>query len=253
MNVGLQLYTLRKMAADNFVDMLQKVANIGYQGVEFAGYGGLSINELKHVLNELGLQAVSAHISLEELLKDDAPLEDALSLGLSYVICPWLPKMKRQHIDDYRAIAKKLKMVAEKYARHGLVVGYHNHAFEFESQSDDGSSGLEIILNEAPSLQAELDVYWLEYAGKSAVDYITRYAGRCEVIHIKDMADDEDKSFAEVGAGTMNIPAIIEAANHSGTKWMFVEQDVCKKDPLQSVTESFDYLLRLGVVGGENF
>ena len=54
MNVGLQLYTLRKMAADNFVDMLQKVAAIGYQGVEFAGYGGLSINELKNVLNELG-------------------------------------------------------------------------------------------------------------------------------------------------------------------------------------------------------
>ncbi len=247
-NVGLQLYTLREMAVNNFVDVLQKVAKIGYQGVEFAGYGGLPIHELKHVLTELGLQPVSSHISFDDLIKDDAPLEEAVSLGLSYVICPWLPDFRRENIDDYRIIAEELKIIAAKYARHGIAVGYHHHAFEFEKYTKEGWSGLEVILNEAPNLQAELDVYWLEYAGKSAIDYIARYAGRCDVIHIKDMADDEDRSFAEVGAGTMNIPAIIEAASHSGTKWLFVEQDVCKKDPLQSVTESFEYLKNKGLL-----
>ena len=70
MGIGLQLYTLRDETAVDFAGTLRKVAELGYEGVEFAGYGGLSAAEMQELLQETGLQAVGSHVGLDRLRED---------------------------------------------------------------------------------------------------------------------------------------------------------------------------------------
>lgn len=249
-NVGLQLYTVREYLDQDFIGTLKKVAAIGYRSVEFAGYGGLSAAELRNVVTDLGLAPVSSHLSMDLLSQTEETIDYALELGLSYVVCPWLPKADRKSIDDYRRVGEKLAGLGAIYAEHGLTLCYHNHDFEFQLQRDDGLSGFDTLYESAPAhtLQAEFDVYWMERSNLKAVDYLLRYADRCPLVHIKDMSKDPDRAFAEVGSGILPIAEIIDVADRCGTKWFFVEQDVCKGDPLQSVKTSFNYLHQIGII-----
>ena len=137
-------------------------------------------------------------------------------------------------------MAGKLNKIGEKCKKRGLQLCYHNHAHEFKIY--DGKAGLDILYSETDPVlvKAEFDVYWIQYAGVSPIDYIKKHSDRCELIHLKDMA--EDRSFAEVGNGTMDIKSIIETAKKCGAKGFIVEQDQCKRKPLESVKMSVDYL-----------
>ena len=65
---NLQLYSVKHTLDDDFEGTLRAISDMGYDGVEFAGnYGGLTGAELNEFLESVGLTAVSAHISLEEL------------------------------------------------------------------------------------------------------------------------------------------------------------------------------------------
>lgn len=97
------------------------------------------------------------------------------------------------------------------------------------------------------TLRDELDTYWVKHGGEEPVDYIRKYKGRVPLLHLKDMADDADRSFAEIGEGILDIPAICAAAEDAGTQWLIVEQDVCKKSPIESVKLSLENLKKMGM------
>ena len=55
--VGVQLYSVRKRCEEDLVGTLKAIKEMGYAGVEFAGYYGKSANELKAIRGDLGLVA----------------------------------------------------------------------------------------------------------------------------------------------------------------------------------------------------
>jgi len=244
--IGLQLYTLRDALAENFRVGLRRVSALGYQGVEFAGYGGLEAEELGMLTRALGLSPVSSHVSIDQL---DAHLADeldyAVTAGLAHVVCPWLPAARRANAGEYRATARLLNEIGVACQARGLQFGYHNHAVELETQVGNVPA-LEFLLAETdPALvNIEFDVYWIQYAGMSPSDWIQRYAGRCPLLHIKDM-DPNDRSFREVGQGSLDMKAIVAAARTADSSWLFVEQDECRQNPWVSVTQSLAYLQAL--------
>lgn len=65
--LAVQLYTVREEASRNFIGTLEKVAQLGYEGVEFAGFFDTPAEVLKGHLERLGLTAVGSHTSLEDL------------------------------------------------------------------------------------------------------------------------------------------------------------------------------------------
>ncbi|TMF49984.1 MAG: sugar phosphate isomerase/epimerase, partial [Chloroflexi bacterium] len=73
MQVALELYTVRDETARDFAGTLRRVAQIGYRGVEFAGYGNLTAQEMSALLAETGLLPVSTHLGLDAL--QDSQLE----------------------------------------------------------------------------------------------------------------------------------------------------------------------------------
>lgn len=246
--VALQLYTLRNETAKDFIGVLKKVAELGYAGVEFAGYGGLSAEELRKVLDDLGLKAAGTHVGIDLVEKDiDGIIDYNLTIGNTNIIVPWMPEDRRRSGDAWKTTAALLDGLGEKCRARGVTFGYHNHAFEFETF--DGIYGMDILLgNSGPdNLKCELDLYWVKRAGLDPVEYLKKVGSRCNLIHMKDMADDAEKSFAEVGTGTMDIDGIAETGKALGVQWFIVEQDVCKRPALESVKISIDNLKAKGL------
>lgn len=244
--VAVQLYTLRDETAKDFVGVLEKVAQIGYTGVEFAGYGDMTAVQMKGHLDRLGLKAAGSHVGLD-LLKNklDEVIEYNLEIGNKYLVCPWA---KFETKEEWIEFAHFLNSVGEKCKVKGLQVGYHNHAHEFISY--DGEYALDIIFRETdPELVvAEIDTYWVQHAGIDPVGYIKKYAGRLPLVHQKDMEAGEAKGFTEVGNGIMDIKAIYNTSKDLGAQWFIVEQDKCNRPQIESVTISFENLKKMGLI-----
>jgi sugar phosphate isomerase/epimerase len=241
------MYTLRNESARDFTGTLREVAKIGYAGVEFAGTGGLSPSELRQLLADLSLRVAGSHTGLEILEKNpNAALDYNQEIGNRYIVCPWLPENRRQSADDYRAMAELLNRVGAACKERGMQLCYHNHDFEF--RQFDGRYGLDILLGAAdPELvKAELDTYWVKKAGVDPAAYLRQHAGRCPLVHLKDMTADASRTFAEVGEGSMDWPAIFTTAEAGGATWYVVEQDTCRRAPLESVAISLRNLQSMG-------
>lgn len=243
--IALQLYTLRDEMDKDFTSILRKVSEIGYAGVEFAGYGNLEAKELKSLLDELGLKSAGSHVG-PELLKNnlDEVIEFNKIIGTSYIV---FPHANYESKEDYVEMAKFLNETGKKVRENGMEFCYHNHSFEFTKYDDEYALDMLYRLTEPENLQVELDTYWAAFAGLSPVDYIKKYSGRIPLIHLKDMEDSESREFAEVGEGTMDIKGITDAGASAGTKWFIVEQDKCKRPALECVKTSFDNLKKMGL------
>lgn len=244
--IALQMYTLREDAQQDFIGTLRKVAALGYGAVELAGMGGMTAEQLRPALDELGLKVSGAHIALNRLEGElDAVIAEMKTLGGRYVICPFLPPDRRPDGAGYRTLAQTLSEIGRTVQQHGLQMAYHNH--DFELQRFDGATGLEIMRdNSDPALLAfELDMYWVAYAGMDPLAVLKSFAGRVPLVHLKDMKAG-NRVFAEVGSGTLDIPAIIATAEQAGAEWFIVEQDRCERPALESVKMSIEYLRSIG-------
>ncbi|MDN4524010.1 sugar phosphate isomerase/epimerase family protein [Fictibacillus fluitans] len=243
--VALQMYTLRNETEKDFVGTLKKVAEIGYEGVEFAGYGGLEAAELKKVLDDLGLKAASSHVPLTTLESElSSVIEYQQAIGNKHIVCPFLPPERRSE-QDYRDLVSILNNVGEACSKEGLSFAYHNHDFELQPLSD-GRRPLDLLLEETNHdwVKAEFDVYWLTKAGEDPVKWLEKYQGRTPLVHLKDMTTDSEKFFAELGTGGVDLSGILNKGEASQVDWWVVEQDQSRRSPLESIEISFKYLTK---------
>lgn len=259
--IGIQLFTLREQLLKDVQGTIAQVAKIGYQQVEtFYGYPGanaakefwgLDAKAFKSLLKANNLSSPAGHYNCTAFLTDGgedvlkAQIETAAIVGQKYFIIPGLPTNIRQNgtLDDYKNMAAKFNRAAELSKAHGLKLGYHNHNFEFKDQGN-GNTGYHILLKETdPALVSfELDLFWAINAGLDPVKMFRENPGRFRMWHVKDM-DSADKSvYTEVGTGIIPFKAIFAEAKLSGMEYLFIEQDVIKIDPYQSISESLNYV-----------
>jgi sugar phosphate isomerase/epimerase len=242
------MYTLREETKEDFVGTLGKVAELGYKAVEFAGYGGISAKEMKSVLDGLGLAAPSSHVGIQLLENElQRQIEYGLEIGLKYIICPWLDQKILKEEESFKRLMEQFARIGEEVTRSGLQFGYHNHAFEFEQVN--GQPILDRMYQAVSSelMKAELDLYWVKKGGYDPKAYLLAYKGRTPLIHVKDMADDAEGTFAEVGYGIIDYKPIFEVAEEAGVEYYIVEQDRCQRPALESVRMSIEYLKSIGI------
>ncbi len=245
--IAVQLYTVRDDAARDFSGTLAKVAEIGYAGVEIAGYNGMSVRALKARLDDLHLFVAGSHIAIDRLENEMAAVVDEnLTLGNRYVVVPYLGDDRRQGADGYKKTAAQLNAFGETLQSYGLTLCYHNHDFEFQTL-DNGQIGLDILLDntDATLVKAEVDTFWVLQGGQDPVAFVRKHTGRVPLMHLKDR-DPSDKSFAPVGTGDLPTDELIAAASEIGTEYLIVEQDVCKQPPIESITLSYNNLKARG-------
>ena len=239
---GLQLYTIRELMGNDVPPALALVAGVGYRHVEFAGYFGHPAGELRLMLDDMGLTAPAAHVSLEDMAENqDAAIESALTLGHRYLVVPWLSPESRATLDGYYRLAEQLNALGEACNRAGLRFAYHNHDFEFELT--DGGVPYDVLLDGTdPALvEFELDLYWIRAGGRSELEYFERYPGRFTLWHVKDM--DTRGEMADVGDGVIDFAALLDR-DDTGVRYAFVERDD-SPDPESTIRRSYAALARM--------
>jgi len=239
--IALQLYTVRRLAADDLAGTLSAVGAAGYRSVEVAGLPDTRPTELARLLDDAGLSVIASHESIDSLRGDWESVADRLAtIGCERAIVPWLPEGERQTIDGVRRFAADVASVAGDLAGRGIRVGYHNHAFEFAPLA--GTTVWAILLAELPvEVELELDVYWAAVGGRDPVAEIEATADRLRLLHMKDRAPGADRHDAPPGEGDLPFPAIVTAARTAGIEWYVVEQDE-PRDALADITRARRYL-----------
>ncbi len=240
--IGLQLYTVRSLMAEDVAGTLDAVAAIGYQEVEFAGYFGHAPAEVRGWLDSAGLSSPAAHVGMEELEGAglEAAIETASMLGQRWLVLPWIPEDMRT-TDGYRTLADMLNAAGETATAANFRVAYHNHAFEFDTVDDDGTTGFSLLLEHLdPALaDLEIDFHWSAAAGVDSAALLRDNPGRFPLCHVKDLT--ADGRMADVGAGEIDWAALFALSDTAGLRHYFVEHDQ-PGDPLASIEASYRYL-----------
>ncbi|MGZ7443842.1 sugar phosphate isomerase/epimerase family protein [Paenibacillus sp. TH7-28] len=250
--VGLQLYTVRDHLERDFEGTLRKVAQLGYKGVEFAGFYGRTVEQVQQILQETGLVAVGAHTAYDRL---KAALEEEIAfnkaIGNRYIVVPYLSEEDRNRWPE---VIEDLKKFGERCKQEEMILCYHNHDFEL-TQSLNGKPVLDAIYEQVPAslLQMELDSCWVAFAGADPLAYIATYRDRLPLVHWKDVAKKPDGSpeTVELGRGEVAVAAIGDAAIGAGVEWLIVEQDHCAGDSLESIAVSMDWVRAYAEKGGK--
>lgn len=241
LRLALELYTVRRETAGDFAGTVRKVAEMGYPAVEFAGYGGLSAVEMAALLAETGMEAAATHVGIDTLTSNlDGEIDYCISIGCRYLVVPGLSPNDRH---DPEALASRFNRLGQRCRQRGIIFGYHNHDWEFAGQAGDRFLDRLLDATSPDLVVLELDVYWAAYAGVDPVAVLRRYQDRIPLVHLKDMSTE--RRFAEVGEGTLDIPAICIAAADAGTQWYIVENDEPRIPPLESARVSLENLHRM--------
>ena len=256
-NIGVQLYTVRDLMKEDFDGTIAKVAQVGYKEVEFAGYFGRTAQQVKDVLQKNGLSAPSTHVQYDELdEKFPSVIEFSKTVGMDYIICPWIPEELRKSPDIWKQASDKFNKCGEQTKKAGIQFGYHNHWFEF--LPTNGKLPYDELLKDCnPDLvKMEMDLCWAVAAGADPVKYFEKYPGRFPLVHVKDLKTKpkitsggaqnygDTVDLTEVGSGIIDWKRIFAHSQQAGIKHYIVEHDH-PKQPIESITKSYQYLENL--------
>lgn len=252
-SIAVQLYTLREFTrtATDIATTLKRVREIGYSAVQLSALGPIDPKELKAILDGEGLTVAATHVSIERLTKELPAVVEEHQLW----DCPltaiggFFPGKDCDKAALWDKFIADFSPLAEQSASLGLQLGYHNHSHEL-IRTDRGPRPFDLLFASLPaSVWYEIDTYWITHGGGDPIDWIKKVAGKIPAIHLKDMRiDNESKQFmAEVGEGNLNFPGILKAAKDAGVKWFIVEQDICYRDPFDSLATSLKNLQELGM------
>ena len=213
----LQLWSLRHSTSTDPEGALRQVRDLGYDGVELAGDYGWSAERWRTLLDETGLRALAAHVGLDALESDlTAKLAFHRALGTDCIVVPSLNR-ELQTPEGYREAARRLNALGERMKAEGFQLGYHNHDFEFKPLPGTQEAGMEILLaNTDPALVGfEFDGFWIEFAGKDAVEFIRENRRRVLFVHAKDLRN-HDRQDVPAGQGDVDFRTLIPLCTANG-------------------------------------
>lgn len=246
--IALQLYSVREQLAHDFNGVVERIAQIGYAGVETAGFTSVKPDEAAALFNRLGLAVPSIHAALHVEANRSEVLDTAAALDCKRIVVPWIPPEEFATEDQIKRSCERLNQADQIARSHGLSLGYHNHWWEF--RQTNGFYPYQVMLRHlAPAVFFELDTYWIKTGGCDPVQVIGELGARAALIHLKDGSARESDAMVALGDGTMDIPAIVRAAQDTAA-WEMVEIDRCDSDMMQAVEKSYDYLTRGGLGQG---
>lgn len=276
--LGLELWSVRNSLMEDYAGTLQKVAAVGYKNLELITeitengllFGkDLNAKQLRSLLDENGLKAVSCHIVPDEKTDWDRIIDDAKTLGVTNFGCAIAFFTSIPEVVDF---SKQMNKDAELCLKNGIQYHYHNHYHEF--QKFDGVSIYDTMLENFDNdvVKITFDTYWAMRGGQDPIAWLEKLGKRCDLLHQKDMPKEAnpvnwfdhfgpdhiqtleeliyttsgDHEFTEVGKGVMDVPAILDTARkHCDVKYIFIEQDKSNMGEIESITDSFKYMSKL--------
>jgi sugar phosphate isomerase/epimerase len=260
-SIGLQLYTIRAEMERDFEGTLQKVAAIGYNEVEFAGYFEQSPQDVRKMLERYGLTAPSAHVGYESLESQwSQVVETAQTIGHQYLVNAGIAPHLLGEPDIWKRAVDVLNRAGELSKQAGIQFAYHNHYLEFIPVN--GKKPYDLLLESCDSdlVKMEVDFCWMAAVEQDPFTYVQRFPGRFPLAHVKQLRKLPTRTpgdevgmvlwhntlpdITEVGDGVIDWKSTLSQATQFGIQHFFVEHDA-PASPLESIKTSYDYLEKL--------
>ncbi|HLN54830.1 MAG TPA: TIM barrel protein [Bacteroidales bacterium] len=266
--VGLQLYSVREDMQKDPRGSLARLAKMGYVYVEHANYVnekfyGFPAQEFRKILDDLGLKMISGHTVMGPQHWDESKQDfsdswkklvaDAAVLGQRWVVSPSMDNSMRKNYDSFKKYMDIFNKSGELCKKSGMKFGYHNHDFEFSEQLN-GQRLFDIMMtsldNELVAMQ--LDIGNLYNGGAVALDVMSKYPGRFEIIHTKDeipAKEGEEKYESTIlGKGIVNARQVVDLArDKGGTICYIIEQESYQgRTPMDCVEEDLKIMKSWG-------
>lgn len=220
---GIQLYSVKDEIKEYGLDaVLEEIKKAGYDCVEFAGFYGLSPDEMAEKLEKYGLKGVSAHMPASAVA-ENLPYIDRL--GIERVYVAWMG-VDAFFGDKHEAAVEEIKAAKALLDERGVVFGYHNHAHEYK----DGKDGVYRLITEIDGYTAQLDLFWAKAADREPMYFMKKYGDKLSCLHIKDL--DKNWKFGEsasaypcaiIGEGQADCEASMKLALDMGIDLFILE------------------------------
>lgn len=248
--IALQLYTVRDLIGQNNHDaVVRQVAQIGYAGVETAGFPGTTPQAAGKLFKSLGLAVSSIHKFPIPTPVDKQEILDMLG-ALDTKNC-----VSGAGPDDFktaettRITCEKLNAAAAMLKPYGVKLHVHNHWWEYLKV--DTKYAYEYMWEYlSPDICFQVDTYWVKTGGVDPAVVVKKFGKRAPLLHIKDGPAQQKVHQTAVGEGVLDFKAIAKAAA-GNTEWMIVELDSCGTDMLEAVRKSYQYLTSMGLARGK--
>jgi sugar phosphate isomerase/epimerase len=244
--IALQLYTLREATADDFEGVVRKVADIGYVGVEPAGFPGTTPEAAAALFKELGLEVTSAHLPLPVGEHKQEALDTANALGIKRMVSG-KGKDDYSSLDKIKATCELFNEASETAVANGMTFGIHNHWWEYLEV--EGRLAYEVALEYLnPEIFFQIDAYWVQTAGPDPAAVLQELGDRVPLIHIKDGPCVREEPMQALGEGITDFHQIVAAGEFA--EWWIVELDRCATDMMEAVVKSYTYMIDNGFARG---
>jgi sugar phosphate isomerase/epimerase len=238
--IALQLYSLRELTKKDYEGIVRKVAAMGYDGVETAGFDGTSIPTAAKLFKELGLTVVGAHSPFPIGEKKNEILDISAAFGCKYTVVAQIGPNDTKDMDALKALCARINEASANSKERGMTLAIHNHWWEYHIL--DGKLAADWMVEMLdPSVLFELDTYWIKVGGVDPAARVKQMGKRAPILHIKDGPCNREDAQTAVGAGVMDFAAILKAGG-ANTEWWIMEADRVDGDALEAVRQSCDFM-----------
>lgn len=239
--VGVQLYSVHEDVQKDFHGTLKKLSDIGFNTIEFAGYGNVDCQTMKTWLEDLHLEALSSHVGPDRLLQS---LEEEITylkyLGAKHIVCPSATMNNRAETLEW---AERFNQIGKRCAEVGLTFSYHNHASEFQKDQDEYLIDILFANTDSKYVKVQPDVYWIVRGGEDPVKFVKRYADRISLLHCKEWKEGpQGEDSTAVGKGMIDFPALIQLLPNAQC---IIEQEEADMDVWEALSIGCRYLKSL--------
>jgi len=244
--IAVQVYSVRNEAAKDVAGALKIIAEIGYKGVEFAGYYGKKAEDLRKMLDDNGLVCCGTHTGVETLLGDEfkKTVEFNKILGNKYLIIPGGLEHALETREGARMTTYLMNELVDKCTEHEMFTGFHAHGGDMK-KVDDTTPWDRLFSQTKKEFVMQVDAGNMLGGGANPIASLKRYPGRAKTVHLKTWGGNRD---TVIGDDKVDWPAFFEACETvGGTEWYIVEHET-GTNPFESIKGCFEGLKKLGKV-----
>ncbi|WP_247004478.1 sugar phosphate isomerase/epimerase family protein [Halosolutus gelatinilyticus] len=219
---GFQLYSLHGVD-EPLPDVIERVGDTTFDGVEFAGLGDATVEELTETLDRTELSVAGAHIGLTDIEDDPESVgETYRSLGCSDVAVAWIDPEHFESRSAVETIGHRLGEAADALAPYDINLHYHNHDQEFTQLN--GDPAIAYLLDAADNVGFEVDLGWAGVAGYDPLQVLRDFDDRIDLVHLKDY-DAAAGETSVVGEGDLDLEEAFAAVREQDVDWIIYEAE----------------------------
>lgn len=246
--IALQLCSSSEPESGALPSLLGAFRASGFQFVQWTGLSALSAGDLRAALDTAGLKTIAGACPAEAFDEDHEGAVRALRTLGAPDIASYLQCGPEAGPDAWLAAAARFGRLGARLREDGLRLSCLHRAIELEPVSGHNETPLDILLRTTgpDDVCVQWDTGWIAASGASPGDHIRARAGRCPIVHVKDLAVPVTSGarpvFTVPGQGVLDWDDVFDAVEEAAVEWLVFEPDACGAGSIEAARAAYAFL-----------